>query len=105
MSTSKNGKLIQTFDHVDWDEAPIQGMVGALSEKSDDTLAFPLVFEYSCSKRRITYRKSADSERNGGSADGTWIDIDPRMSLKRAIELYGANNLYAYERIRRGDLA
>ena len=33
MSTGKNGKLIQTFDHVDWDEAPIRAWLGRCLKK------------------------------------------------------------------------
>jgi len=79
----------------------LEELAGALATKTEDRLSFPLIFEYSATTRRTSYRRGeAMVELAGGRAptDSSWVEIDPRMSLRRALDLYG-QDLLAFEKV------
>jgi hypothetical protein len=82
-------------------DIPFEELAGALTSQKENRLSIPLLFDYSDSSRRTSYRigDAIGSLPNGRPPCGTsWIEIDPRMSLKRAFELYG-EDLLAFEKI------
>jgi hypothetical protein len=79
----------------------LEELAGALATKTEDRLSLPLIFEYSASTRRTSYRRGEaviDLSSGRAPADSAWLEIDPRMSLRRAIDLYGAD-LLAFEKV------
>jgi hypothetical protein len=79
----------------------LEELAGAQAIKTEDKLAFPLIFEYSTTTRRTSYRRGeAAVQLPSGRApsNSSWLEIDPRMSLRRALDLYGVN-LLAFERL------
>jgi hypothetical protein len=99
MDGQTNRELVDLLDGVDVNDTPLDELIGAQTVKSDDKIAVPLVFEYSSTTRRTTYRKGTEIGHNTAPADTIWVDIDPRLSLRRALEIYGPQNLYAYDKL------
>jgi len=82
-------------------DIPLEDLAGALAIKTEDRLALPLIFDFSRTTRQTTYRRGeAIVELPSGRAprDSCWVEIDPRMSLRRALDLYG-EDLLAFEKV------
>ena len=82
-------------------DIPLEDLAGALTIKKDDRLSFPLLFAYSASTRRTSYRRGdaiADLPSGRMPRGSAWLEIDPRMSVRRAIDLYG-QDLLAFEKV------
>ena len=97
--TDRSNDLVELLDGVDTSDAAIEDLVGAQAIKEDDKIAMPAVFEYSHKTRRTSYRRGQMIVDDVPVEDGAWIEVDPRMTLKRAFQLYGVDNVYAYEKI------
>jgi len=91
------GGLVE-LDSIDIGETSINELLGAHSIRRNDTVALPMIFEYSHSQKRTRYQRAAN-DGESTLAEGTWIEIDPRMTLKRALETYGEANLFAYDKV------
>lgn len=82
-------------------DIPLEDLAGARATKTEDKFAIPLFFEYSAITRLTSYRRGdAVVQLPSGRAppNSSWLEIDPRMSLRRALDLYG-ENLLAFEKL------
>jgi hypothetical protein len=91
--------LLHFVHEADISDGPIEKMIGAQSIRSEDTVALPLIFQYSRSIRRTFYRRGMAIIEPVGGAEGEWVEIDPHTSLRGAFDLYGWDNVLAYEKV------
>ena len=104
----------RTLSGVSWTEAPtdtladfvvaassedqsLETFVGAQTGRWNETISIPLIVQFCHVRKQTNYRRGAalTSDR---ADDAIWIEVDPRMTLKRALELFGTDNLVAYEK-------
>jgi hypothetical protein len=82
-------------------DVSLQEVAGALAKKTEESASIPLVFQYSASTRQTSYRRGeAIVQLADGKAppESCWVEIDPRMSLRKALDLYG-EDLLAFEKV------
>jgi hypothetical protein len=82
-------------------DGEIDEQAAAQVTKSTEILSIPLVITLIQDERRTSYRRGdvACSIANGTRPkDGTWIEVDLRVGLDKALEKYGSD-LLAYEKV------
>jgi hypothetical protein len=82
-------------------DIPLEDLRGAQARTKDDRFAIPFVLDYSASTRTTSYRRGemlVALPAGTTPPDSSWIEIDPRMTLKRAFELYG-EELLGFEKV------
>jgi hypothetical protein len=82
-------------------DIPLEDLRGAQARTKDDRFAIPFVLDYSASTRTTSYRRGemlVALPSGTTPPDSSWVEIDPRMTLKRAFELYG-EELLSFEKV------
>ena len=99
----KADSLTEFIDRLGPHDISLEEMIGGQVLKKTDSLQVPLIASYIDSVRQTTYRKAEGmtiASTRQAPTDTTWIDVDPRMSLRKALSLYG-DRLLAFEKTHR----
>jgi hypothetical protein len=81
----------------------LDDLVGSQTQNTKENLTVPLLLTIEDEKKRLSYRcGDGMAQLFGGAtpAGAAWVETDARMSLKKALRLYGPN-LLAFEKFHR----
>lgn len=100
---ARTDSLTEFVDRLGPEDITLEEMIGAQVLKRTDSLQIPMIASYVDNIRQTTYRKAegmalASAEQT--PAGSMWIDVDPRISLRKAFSLYG-DRLLAFEKTQR----
>jgi len=99
--TDRHDELASLAFTDDLGEVSLEELAGAIATKTEDRLSLSLIFDWSKTTKRTSYRRGeavGDIPNGRAPPDSSWVEINPRMSLRRAIDLYG-RDLLAFEKV------
>lgn len=99
----RTDSLTEFVDRLGPEDITLEEMIGGQVLKKTDSLQIPMIASYVDNVRQTTYRKAegmAISSVNPLPPGSMWIDVDQRISLRKALSLYG-DRLLAFEKTQR----